>query len=401
MLSVAEALERIVAQGRLAPRLGVAESVDLSSAVGRVLAADVFSPIAVPPWDNSAMDGFALRAEDLASTDCFTVSQYVAAGDAPGALQSGTAARVFTGAPVPEGANAVVMQENTQLDNNRVRILQSVAPGENVRPKGQDIQQGVQLLAKGRRLTAADVGVIASVGAATVAVRPALKVAVLTTGNELVEPGGELAAGQIYNSNRFALQALLEQMGIEVEVFRPVADDLDATIEAFAQAAQCADCVLSCGGVSVGDADYVKPAVEVLGALDLWRLAIKPGKPLAFGHINGCPFFGLPGNPVSVFVTFLIVVRPYLQLLQGRSVEPLLSVRARADFSWPKPGGRQEYLRAQLVEGGEGLSVDIHPVQSSGALLPVSWANALVVLKPGQVVEPDDNVDVLVLSSAY
>ncbi|MBY4676835.1 molybdopterin molybdotransferase MoeA [Marinobacterium arenosum] len=375
LMPVDQALERLLAA---TPVSATVETVPLLQAAGRVLAEAPLAAVDVPPADNSAMDGYAVRCADLsdASESRLPVSQRIAAGCAPQPLQPGTAARIFTGAEIPPGADAVVMQEQVRRDGNAVWLPAGVRAQQNIRPRGQDLRQGRPVLAAGRRLQPADLGVLASVGLAGVPVYRPLKVAVLSTGDELVEPGQPLAAGQIYNSNRYLLAGLLAGLGMQLVDLGRVADTADATEQALRQAAEQADLIISTGGVSVGEEDHVKAAVERLGALELWRIAIKPGKPLAYGQVCGVPFFGLPGNPASALITFWLFTRPCLLKQQGAAPEPPLRMTAQAGFSRSKPIVRQEYLRARLEDG----VVQPHGNQSSGMLSSAAWANGLAVI---------------------
>ncbi len=374
--------------------------VELINAVGLVLARDVTSPIDVPGADNSAMDGYALCAQDKASP--LPVSQRIPAGTIGSSLQPGTAARIFTGAVIPDGADAVVMQENCTLANDVVSINVSVEKGQNIRCRGQDLRRGEVILKAGRKLRPQDLGLLASIGAGRVAVYKPLKVAILSTGDELVDPSGvgasrPLQPGELYNSNRYTLAGLLVRLGMEVIDGGIIPDNPEATAQALLDAANKADCVISSGGVSVGEEDHVKAQVEKLGKLDLWKLAIKPGKPLAFGAIGDTPFFGLPGNPTSVFVTFCIVARPYLLRLQGLDETAPLTLTARADFSSGNSGVRQEYRRVTVVTGESGLWAKDFGNQSSGVLSSVSHSNALAVIPPGEVICKGDSVKVILL----
>ena len=373
------------------------EECTLVDSLGRVLAENAVSAVAVPNDDNSAMDGYALRSAECGQV--LEVSQRIPAGATGSELIPGTAARIFTGAPVPPGADAVVMQENCERDGDELRVLKPVDSGENIRPRGQDIQPGDSVLPAGRRLQGEDLGVLASIGLARVPVVRRLVVAVLSTGDELVEPGTaeELSHGQIFNSNRFTLQGLLAGLGMEVRDFGVVPDDPEATAQVLREAAAAADCVISTGGVSVGEEDHVRNQVEALGQLQLWKLRIKPGKPLAFGHVLETPFFGLPGNPAAVYVTFSLVVRPWLLARQGAEPSPPLGIVALADFEQARAGSREEYLRCRVESRDGELRAALHPNQSSGVLSSISWANALAVVPPGVTVARGDMVTVYLL----
>ncbi len=369
----------------------------LIESLGRVLAEDVYASINVPGADNSAMDGYALRVADLVQHP-MPVSQRIPAGAAPQALEPGTAARIFTGAKIPPGADAVVMQEDCIVEGDVIRVKVAAKTGDHIRPQGQDIASGSKVLQAGRTLRPQDMGLLASVGCERVTIYRPLRVAILSTGDELVEPGaGTLADSQLFNSNRYTLTGLLQAMHMQVVDGGIVEDDAQATAEALQQAAQEADCVITTGGVSVGEEDHVKAQVEELGELALWKLAIKPGKPLAYGRIGDTPFIGLPGNPSSVFVTFSLVARPFLRKLQGINEEALPTLTAAADFEVGRPGGRQEYLRVTLVAGESGLVAHRFSNQSSGVLSSVSHSNALAVIPIGRTVARGDPVEVIPL----
>lgn len=365
-------------------------SVPLLSAQGLCLAEDVTSPVNVPPADNSAMDGYAINSGSLNADEWIPVSMRVPAGYVGDELADGTAARIFTGAPIPPGADTVVIQENTESREGEVKILELPLPGANIREQGQDIRMGSCVATAGEKLTPAWLGVIASVGVAEVKVKRPLRVAILSTGDELVEPGRETAPGQIYNSNRYVLAGLVRELGMEVIDIGIVSDTPEATEAALIEAAVSSDCILSSGGVSVGEEDHVKAAVERLGSIDIWKLAIKPGKPLAFGEVRGTPFFGLPGNPVSTYVTFSIVARPYLRRYQGFA-DYLNNVDwARAGFSF-SAGSRREYLRVKTHADASGQVIaEKFPNQGSGVMSSVAWCNALAEVEIDQSVSEGD-----------
>jgi molybdopterin molybdotransferase len=400
-----EALARLVAVAG-ERRLADTEALPTAEALGRVLAQAVVSTLDVPPADNSSMDGYALRAADLAGDALLPVSQRVPAGSVGTVLQPGTAARIFTGAPIPSGADTVVMQEQCDLTPGvppQLRVTGHVEPGQWIRRRGEDVRNGSTVLAAGTRLTPQALGLAASVGAAHLQVLRRPRVGLFSTGDELVMPGEPLPPGAIYNSNRFTLRALLEAAGCTVEDLGIVPDRLDATRAALRQAAQGNDLIITSGGVSVGEEDHLKPAVQAEGRLDLWQMAIKPGKPLAFGAVRlGEPgtgealFMGLPGNPVSSFVTFLLAVAPVLRALQGMPAMLPAAQALRADFDWPRPDKRREFLRARLNAGG---GLDLFPNQSSGVLTSAVWADGLVDNPPGQAIARGDAVRFLPLSA--
>jgi molybdopterin molybdotransferase len=371
------------------------EEVSTFDADGRVLAQDIVSDLQVPPQDNSSMDGYALRCADLSpgATE-LPVTQRIAAGSAGVALHPSSAARIFTGAPIPPGADAVIMQEDCEaLPGERVRINATALPGQWIRRAGEDIAEGSVVLARGERLSPAALGLAASVGMSTLTVLRRPRVALFSTGDELVMPGeitpAQMKPGSIYNSNRFFLRALLQRLGCQVSDLGIVPDRLDATVQALQQAARGHDLILTSGGVSVGEEDHIKPAVQSLGSLDLWQLAIKPGKPFAYGRVQDAHFIGLPGNPVSSFVTFLLLVRPFLLRLQGARHVAVHSIAVPAHFTLPKADKRREFLRARRnAQGG----LDLFGNQSSGVLTSAVWADGLVDNPPGQVIAYGDLV---------
>ncbi|TBV07099.1 molybdopterin molybdotransferase MoeA [Phytopseudomonas dryadis] len=389
-LEVAQA--RLLALAEAAPIDGL-ERVGLAAADGRVLAEPMIAGLDLPPWPNSAMDGYALRLGDWQG-EPLPVSQRILAGCAPQALEPGTCARIFTGAPLPAGADSVEMQENVVVEaDGRITFSEPLRLAQNVRPQGQENRKGETLLPAGTRLGPVELGLAASIGMAELTVRRKPRVAVLSTGDELVEPGQPLAAGQIYNSNRRLLIAWLQRLGCEVIDAGILADDLALTRAALG-ALHDADLILSTGGVSVGEADFLGIALREEGELALWKLAIKPGKPLTFGEFRGRPVIGLPGNPASTLVTFGLLARPYLLRRLGvERVEPL-GFPVPAGFTWAKAGKRREYLRARLDKG----RVVAYPNQSSGVLRSAAWAEGLAEVLEGTTLEEGDSLRFIPLS---
>ena len=394
LLSLDEALARLLAAVHPLPA-DQAETLSTFDALGRVLAADVRSRLDVPPLDNTAMDGYALRSADVPTAGTLLpVSQRIPAGSMPHELQPGTAARIFTGAPIPPGADAVVMQEQCEAVGDEVRINEMPRAGQWVRRRGEDVQEGSIVLTQGQRLTPQALGMAASVGAATLSVMRRPRVALFSTGDELVMPGEPLRPGAIYNSNRYTLRALIQALGGEVTDLGIVPDRLDATRDALMRAAQGHDLIVTSGGVSVGEEDHLRPAVQAEGRLDLWQISLKPGKPLAFGSVRRGDFteawfMGLPGNPVSSFITFLLAVRPVLLRLQGAAAEMPNGLPMRADFAWTKPDKRREFLRVHRNPDG-GLA--LFPNQGSGVLSSAVWGDGLVDNPPGQAIAAGDTV---------
>ena len=399
LLSLDEALRRLV-EGAAAHRIQDTESISTFDALGRVLAADVRSLLDVPPADNTSMDGYAVRAADVKTTGAeLAVSQRIAAGSVGVALAPGTAARIFTGAQVPPGADAVVMQEQCQAlageGLGRVRLDAVPSPGQWIRRRGEDVAHDSTVLTRGTRMTPQALGLAASVGAATLAVVRRPRVALFSTGDELVMPGQPLRPGAIYNSNRYTLRALAQAAGCDVLDLGIVPDRLEATRAALRRAAEGSDLILTSGGVSVGDEDHLRPAVQAEGRLDLWQIAMKPGKPLAFGSVGSAVFIGLPGNPVSSFVTFLLAVAPVLRALQGMAdVEPR-PWPLRAGFDWLEPDRRREFLRVRLTPQG---TAELFANQSSGVLTSTVWADGLVDNPGGQVIRRGDALRFLPMS---
>ena len=396
LLSVDEALEILLAEARPVSEV---EQVPAMAAAGRVLAQAQSSTMDVPPMDNSAMDGYAVRLADLNSFEKkLKVAQRIPAGSVGKPLEAGTAARIFTGAPVPAGADAVVMQEYCVLENDTVTIKKTPKPAEWIRFTGSDIRTGGQVLAAGKRLLPQDTGLAASVGIKMLPVFRKLRLGLFFTGDELVMPGDPLLPGRIYNSNRFTLNGLASAFGCEVRDYGIVPDKLAATREVLRRAALENDVIVTSGGVSVGDEDHVKPAVEAEGSLLMWKIAMKPGRPLAFGKIKNSFFIGLPGNPVSSFVTFLIFVRPFLLKTQGQVDVAPRAVDARADFDWPQADARREFLRVKWnAQGG----LDLYPTQDSAVLTSTAWADGLLDNPPAKVIRRGDRVRFLPYSELY
>lgn len=374
--------EAIAALMAFVPKAPPSVRVDLEDALGLVLAEDVQSPIDLPLWDNSAMDGYALRSADsgrLKITGC------VAAGDAADVeLRPGEAMRIFTGAPLPPGADSVVAQEDCEAEGDWLQVP-AVAPGSHVRRRGEELCAGDALLGTGQKLRAQDLGLLASVGLDRVSVHRPLRVCLLSSGDELREPGEPLAPGQIYNANRFSIGALLRGWGMEVHDYGVLADTLVASRDALSLAASEWDVLITSGGVSVGERDYLKQAIRELGELHLWKLKMQPGKPLAFGSIAGKPWIGLPGNPAAALVTALVVARPFLWRAQGRRWAETLPITLPAGFDWPAANSRRQYLRARLELDSSGVArVRLHPQQGSAMLRAASWADGLAVVEAGR-----------------
>ena len=401
MLSVDEALAFLLAG---ASPVAETETISTRAASGRVLAQAQHSTLSVPSLDNTSMDGYAVYSADCTSGAArLPVSQRIPAGSMPQPLARGTAARIFTGAPIPPGADAVVMQEQCAQDGDAVIVKHRPQAGEWVRRVGEDIRAGSEILAAGMKLRPQDTGLAASVGIAALPLYRRLKVAVFFTGDELVMPGEPLPPGRIYNSNRFTLNGLLQMLDCEVSDYGIVPDRLEATRAVLRQAAGGNDLIVTSGGVSVGEEDHIKPAVEAEGKLSMWKIAVKPGKPLAFGEVNAgagrrAHFIGLPGNPVSSFVTFLIFVRPFILRCQGVArVEPL-SFLLRADFDWAKPDVRREFLRVKLNLAG---GLDLFPNQSSAVLTSAVWGDGFIDNPAKHAIRRGDMVKFLPFSELF
>lgn len=384
MLSITQARQQI---SMAATAITEKQSLSLQQAHKRILAEDCLAKVDAPPEDNSAMDGYAIQRPPHTPPWQFDVSQVVNAGSAPQPLAPGTAARIFTGANIPKGADTVVIQENCEVQGQRVTVLEATTKGANIRPRGQDFTHGQTLVRRGQRLNAAQLGLLAAAGVHQVQVVRAPRVALINTGSELVEPGEPLQPGQIYNANATLLRALFESWGCDIVQQRRLPDDLEQTTAALRDVAGTVDLIITSGGVSVGDEDHVKTAINALGQLDLWKICLKPGKPLAFGFItNGrneaqTPVIGLPGNPVSSFVTAVLFVKAFINGLYDRKESPLYSLHAPAAFNLDRTQTRPEFIRVQL--SADGLIA--YPNQSSGVLSSLSWADALALIEPEQL----------------
>lgn len=391
LLEFDTALSELLAAAR---PLDTTELVRTQNALGRILAETIVSSVSVPPLDNSSMDGYAVRSADITQPGIrMPVSQRIPAGTVGRPLQAGSAARIFTGAPIPQGADAVVMQEACAADGDDVIVNHQPRPGEWIRRAGEDIRAGTEVLVPGTRLRPQELGMAASAGRPEIRVFCRLRVALFSTGDELIMPGEPLPPGAIYNSNRYTLYGLLESIGCEVVDLGIVPDTLEAARAALREAATRSDLIVSSGGMSVGEEDHMRPAVQAEGTLALWRLAIRPGRPLAFGQVRKAqgetPFIGLPGNPVGAFVTFLLLVRPFIQRSQGMNYAPPRPLQLVADFDWPHPDARREFLRARLNE--EGM-LELFSNQSAGVLTSTVWADGLIDNPSGGVIRQGDVV---------
>ena len=405
MFTAQQALDHLLSHAKAVEQ---SEDVPMQAALGRVLAKNVNSSVDVPPLDNTSMDGYAVRCADTASPgQSLIIAQRIPAGSVGTQLEPGTVARIFTGAPIPPGADAVVMQEDCSIPEDSSGLVQvNIVPtqGQWIRRRGEDLTAGQTALSAGTFLRPQELGVAASGGLTHLNVKRRVKVATFFTGDELALPGQPLKPGGIYNSNRDTLLACLKSLGCDATDLGIVPDSLDATKQALRQASKDHDLIITSGGVSVGEEDHIKPAVTSEGRLDLWQIAIKPGKPLAFGAVRKTEkpadgeawFIGLPGNPVSSFVTFLLFVRPFILKLQGRAVTPMQSYPMRADFDWLKADRRNEFLRVKVNDQG---GLDLFPNQSSGVLTSASWGDGLVDCSPGQPITAGEMVKYIPFSA--
>jgi len=392
LISVDDAITRILEPVSAVEQL---EVVDIENALGRVLAEDVCSSINVPGYDNSAMDGYAVRSADCVEPGSqLLVAQRIPAGQVGSPLEVGTAARIFTGAPIPANADAVVMQEHCDQEGDQVTINKPVKMAQHIRRAGEDISQGSVVLKVGHQLRPQELGLLASVGLAKVSVTRKLKVATFFTGDEIIEPGNKLGEGQIYNSNKYTIKGLLQATGCEILDLGIVPDTLEATLEVLKKASSDADLVVTSGGVSVGEEDYVRIALEQLGELKMWRIAMKPGKPVAYGKVGDAIFMGLPGNPVSTFVTFLLFVRPLISKMHGAKKYLNTFANVRAAFDWPAVS-RQEYLRVRLEQDDSWVVAKLFPHQGSGVLSSTCWADGLVKVAIDTEIKQGDVVSYL------
>ncbi|MGM0570833.1 gephyrin-like molybdotransferase Glp [Marinobacter sp.] len=389
LTSLDDALEHLLSRAQVVDRT---EKLPLEQTLGRILAEDIRVPADVPPADNSAVDGYAVRVADAASGEPLPVSARVAAGQPPGTLEPGTAVRIFTGSEIPAGADAVVMQERTGARDGGIAITATVEDGQNIRRQGQDLRSGDIALSAGTPIRPQEMGLLGSMGIGSVEVLQPLRVAVFSTGDELVDPGQPLQAGQIYNTNRYTLTGLLQAVGCHIVRCETLRDNREDTRSTLVGAAAEADLIITSGGVSVGEEDHVRVVLEETGELSLWRLAIKPGKPLAFGSLDGTPVLGLPGNPAAVLVTFLVAGLPYIRHCQGNRRYHPLGEHLPAAFSVDRPSVRREFLRARKQANGDLTEVAAYPNQSSGVLSSACWGDGLAVVPEDTTLAAGDRV---------
>ncbi|MBW5288968.1 MAG: Molybdopterin biosynthesis protein MoeA [Candidatus Ruthia sp. Apha_13_S6] len=381
LLSIDEALEILINSAKIT---NSAQLIELDNTLNRMLAVDIHANISVPSFDNSAMDGYVINLKEnqinTPSGLAFEITDRIPAGSTGNALAPGCAARIFTGAPIPKGANTVLMQEECELVENKskIEVYRPILLGENIRPMGNDIQSGDIILPKGKQLQPQDIALAASVGIDKLKVFHKIKVGVFFTGDELVKPGNTLQQGQIFNSNRYSLVALLSKLGCEVVNLDNIKDTFNATCDALEVLKSDCNLIITTGGVSVGEEDYIKPAVKKLGQLNLWRIKIKPGNPLTFGSVGRCAFIGLPGNPVSAMVTFLLFARPFIKKMQGASHYLNTAFKTQANFDWYKPKPRREFVRVRLDYTTFPTKANLYPKQGSDVLSSMVWADGLI-----------------------
>ena len=389
LLSADEALEFLLDASTATEKK---ESVSLDNSLSRILASDIHSTINVPGFDNSAMDGYAIALNDnqlLQKNLSFDIVDRIPAGSTGNELSKGCAARIFTGAPIPKGANTVIMQEECEVseDESQITITRAIKLNENIRPTGNDILEDDVILCSGKQIQPQDISLASSVGVGELTVYKKIKVGVFFTGDELVEPGIPLSSGQIYNSNRYALVALLEQVGCEVINLGNIEDKFSATCDALESLESQCDLIMTTGGVSVGEEDHVKPAVESLGEINLWKIRMKPGKPLAYGKVKQTPFIGLPGNPVSSFVTFCIFSLPFIKKMQGNNNYQSKIIKVKANFECKRSKPRREYARARIDHSESTPVANLYPKQGSDVMSSIVWADGLVEIPENKTVE--------------
>ena len=394
MISVSDAQQLIT---QACATVDESQTVSLSNALGRVIATDIIAPFSLPGNDLSAMDGYALNTQSLTrESDNISISQRIQAGAIASPLEPGTAARIFTGAPIPFGANAVIIQENVSLtESGQLQLNSETQSGDNIRRKGSDILEGEKILPKGTRLEAQHIGLLAGLGFAQVDVFRKVRVSILNTGDELLEPGSPLQAGKIYNSNKALLFAMLSEMHCDIVNAVTVKDNLTETTNTLKSLAEKSDLIISTGGASVGEEDHIKPALEAIGELNLWKVRLKPGKPLLFGKIDRCHLLGLPGNPGSAFVTFHLFANPYIRKCQGDNNILPIPIKMASNFSARGNQSRPEYIRVRISASG----VDKFPNQSSGGLASLAFCNALALIPMNAEINQDDLIDVFVLNT--
>ncbi len=390
MKSFDEALNYLLEKAQLTQKT---EIINIENGLEKILSKGIVSSVNVPPHNNSMMDGYGLNSQDFKPGKTYQISQRIVAGELGKELKKDTVVRIFTGAAIPKGVDMVIMQEEAEVEGEKVKLnSETTRPGQNIRTLGEDIALGNEILSQGHILRPQDLGLIASIGTAKVEVYQPLTIATFTTGDELLEPGDKAEEGKIYNANRYFLTSAITQLGFKLIDLGQIKDTLEATIEAMQQASKLGDVVITTGGVSVGEEDHIKPAMTQLGSLDMWQVKMKPGKPLAYGDISGTPFIGLPGNPVSAFTTFNLFARPFLLSMQGASEVHARPLWFEAKFDWLKAGFRKEFARARLVNENQKTLVEIYSNQGSGVLTSTVWADGLVVIPENILIKKGDKV---------